>query len=320
LAKSIIERSETIQQNTIKVVVAKAACNRSLRKHKNNMNATFILLTINPVWGIAVMAFWYLVYVGYKKMGKGVTNLMAKHLNGMNFKKESTLLPKQVWAITTSADISICNCQFLNALETGLGKEGVKKLLSEWWGIDTREDFLTIADNLWKEGKRGIYNEVLRAQYFSIIKKDKSLWLAVKEKYNDERAEFVEKIKNNCVELVCLLRGYAVPFPYPELKKINCEDQDFTAWDLCRLVNITRYAFEAEFISEAEAWDIIMKAAKEIQKKYKSWEEMSEVYDFGKYVWNPDAYKADFADDVKGNLLLHAESPFKNLDWQLNLN
>ncbi len=262
--------------------------------------------------------FWVVIYFAYTKLGKGFKNLMGSKVNTMNFNKTATLSPKQEWAITTGANLSMLNMEYLNSLETGLGKEACRKLLSDWWRVDTKEQFLEKVDYLLNEGSRILYKDALKAKYFDIQKKDKSYLNAFNEKYRDHDSNSLEEVRLNCMQLVCLLNGLS--FPYPILKKLNYEDQNFLAWDLCRLVNITRYAYEADMITQAEAWDIIIPTAKNIQKNYTSWEDMLLAYEAGKYIWNSEAFTKNHDDGYTDNLLMHKESPMKKLDWNLNLN
>ncbi len=267
---------------------------------------------------IFFIVFWGALYFAYTYFGKGFKKVMGSKVNTMNFNKMNTLTPKQEWAITTGANLSMINLEFLNSLETGLGKEACIKLLSDWWRINTKSAFLDQADYLFNVGKRSIYTEALKAHYYDIKKKDKSYLQAFKEKYKNEDAHVIEDIKGNCIELVCLLNGLSIP--YALIKKLDYENQNFIAWDLCRLVNITRYAFEANLITEADAWDIIMPSAIAIQKNYKSWEDMSVAYEAGKYVWDSGAFVRDHSNGYADNLLMHNNSPMKKLDWNLNLN
>jgi hypothetical protein len=209
------------------------------------------LLTISGSNIIFFIAFWVVIYFAYTYFGKGYKKIISSKVNTMNFNKTATLSPKQEWVIATGGNISMLNLEFLNSLETGLGKEACKKLLSDWWRIDTRDEFLAEVDYLFNEGKRDLYREALKAKYYEIKKKDKSYLSAFNEKYKDYDNTIIEEVRLNCMQLVCLLNGLS--FPYPILKKLNYENQNLIAWDLCRLVNITRYAFDATLITQSEA-------------------------------------------------------------------
>jgi Protein of unknown function (DUF1266) len=280
------------------------------------LEVTLLAINLTTVLGFAF--FWFVIYFLYTKFGNTTKNLLGKYNNTMNLKKENTLTSSQEWAIAAGANLSMINMEYLNALETGLGSDTCKKLLTEWWHISTKEKFIETADDLFNNGKRTVYNEALRAHYFDIVKKDKTYLNLLKEKYKGGDAYLIEDIKGNCIALVSLSRGLSLP--YKMLKTINYEGQNFLAWDMCRLVNITRYACESKMINENEAWQIIMKAAKKIQQQYGSWEEMNNAYECGKYVWDSDAFTDQYNDGFADNLLMHNDSPFKKINWNLNLN
>jgi hypothetical protein len=61
--------------------------------------------------------------------------------------------------------------------------------------------------------------------------------------------------------------------------------KEIAAWDYCRIIGLCRWCIDVDYFSEKEAEVIMTKAAKFIQKKYSSWEEMGMAYLLGRAWW-----------------------------------
>jgi hypothetical protein len=59
----------------------------------------------------------------------------------------------------------------------------------------------------------------------------------------------------------------------------------YLAWDYCRLVWVGGVSYVAGYLTEEEAWQRILPAARAIQSDYSSWREMGEDYLRGRQHW-----------------------------------
>ena len=62
--------------------------------------------------------------------------------------------------------------------------------------------------------------------------------------------------------------------------------QPLLGWDYCRLIWVAGSCSAAGYLSEAEAWERIMPAARAIQANYASWREMGQDYLRGRAGWS----------------------------------
>jgi hypothetical protein len=110
----------------------------------------------------------------------------------------------------------------------------------------------------------------------------------------------------------------------------STEPTDSRAWDLCRHTNVARWGAMAGYISEAEAWERILRVSRQIQETYKSWSEMSEAYLAGRRRWyravrtafTREAQKAQPGVEYVVQLLLNtqdANSPWTKNKWNTAL-
>lgn len=93
--------------------------------------------------------------------------------------------------------------------------------------------------------------------------------------------------------------------------------KDLLAWDIARLVMVTRTAFQAEYISEEEGWAYVRDAARMAQASFSSWDDYANRYNRGRYRWSGGPEKT--VDDAIEFLLKDAKSPWRTLDWDLPL-
>ncbi|KAJ52368.1 hypothetical protein BD780_001197 [Clostridium tetanomorphum] len=173
--------------------------------------------------------------------------------------------------------------------------------LSEWWGIEDRDDLLDTIEEL----KNGLHNKI----FMDIKNRIDHL--------NDE--EFKEEMNS---------------FPNPEhkrdlevIRKYSKEvgQVGILGWDLSRLISITGWGYISGYLDYNEANDIIMETARVVQRKFSSWEQIGKNYLIGYEYWSGDSPK-----DITGGLFMRnqiykclikdSESPYNTLDWNLNLN
>lgn len=97
-------------------------------------------------------------------------------------------------------------------------------------------------------------------------------------------------------------------------KRTGEAPERFLAWDLGRYVSVAGYGFVAGYLTEAEAWGMILSAAQILQKQFNSWQELGESYIHGREVWSEDKDgNADFRKLMKE--LLAPGGLWQQLDW-----
>jgi hypothetical protein len=92
------------------------------------------------------------------------------------------------------------------------------------------------------------------------------------------------------------------------------------AWNECRAVNLIRAGVSVHFLTEAEAWPMLMDLARKTQATFRSWREMNAAFLDCRQVW---AGQRDPDFDLCTQLLLNPvdpNSPWNQLDWNTSLN
>ena len=122
--------------------------------------------------------------------------------------------------------------------------------LENGWGIESREDGLEMLASL-LEGRHA--------------RKFKKIHEALKAGNFDEADE------EDAEDYALSVKGITDALSLPKSLVDNCET--LLAWDLERIGYLARLFVKIGYISEDEAWNWIKKAAVEIKKNFKSWDE-----------------------------------------------
>ncbi len=91
------------------------------------------------------------------------------------------------------------------------------------------------------------------------------------------------------------------------------------AWDLCRYANMINQGYDAGYISEEEAWNLLIANARQVQSNFSSWQEMSNNFLDSRQVW---AGVRDYKFDACAVMLLNPKdpnSPWNQLPWKTDL-
>jgi hypothetical protein len=220
--------------------------------------------------------------------------------------KETSLNTAEQWAVACSADLTFFYGWPLNTLSLKMTKDKIKEFLSVLWGIENRKD---LEDKLRKMAEEGdhvdfeIYMEAYSMQDVENAKnmlfqhfKDKELTIT---RFHNIRAAYEQMVEDG------LLPDNST---YPNL----------LSWDLARVILLSRAGYDAGYIDEKDAMNVIMRTARKIQPAYNSWKEMSIGYQFGRYMWSGNSQYQMLLIGMK-ELLSDEDSPWIKLDWNTPL-
>jgi len=104
--------------------------------------------------------------------------------------------------------------------------------------------------------------------------------------------------------------------------KNNKDSKSNLAWDMSLYICICRWGYLAGYLSDDEAWQLIMPKAKRIQQEFTSWNEFAENYMQGRKGWDQNAYERDkelFERAIR-RLNQNKRSPWNEYAWNTLLN
>ena len=169
--------------------------------------------------------------------------------------------------------------------------------LKNWWGVTNKEETLEVLRWLLNEGHHKEY-EQLAAVVTVASETDYQMLL---KKY-ESNPEVVFKLK----------------FARDNHERLG--KKSLLAWDLCRHIQVAGLAYVAGYLTEDEAWEKIMPAAKMIQENFDSWADMGDNYLTGRHYW---AGERNERLDYIYSLLTNQQdkhSPWTKYQWKTDLN
>jgi hypothetical protein len=173
-----------------------------------------------------------------------------------------------------------------------------KELLSEWWGVSSRDQLLEMLEWLRFEGHRAAF-EQLGGQVDAMNEKE----------FKAAEAALLEDPEQ--LHSVQIVRQYHHTLGQPGI----------LAWDLIRYIALCRWGYLAGYLSQTEAWDHIMPAARRLQETFGSWEALQNDYLVGREYWsleqtqkNGERYRS-----ILARFIQDPNSPWNMNPWSMDL-
>jgi Protein of unknown function (DUF1266) len=211
-------------------------------------------------------------YLGHMKceMADGSIVTFLVGVEAQSQLASSTPVPRKsphAWALATTAIIFEFNGHRHDLLSgtvaTPDGQEDGKNLLSQSWGINSQDELVEMLHWLQFEGHRSGF-EVLGSRVDALNE--------------SEFARIEAAAQNN-------------PQALNQLEIVRKDhrrsgEKGILAWDLVRYIALCRWGYLAGYLSEAEAWDYIMPAARRLQLTFASWQNLQSDFLIGRKYWS----------------------------------
>jgi predicted component of type VI protein secretion system len=191
------------------------------------------------------------------------------------------------WAVACGADLIHLKAGVINDLSTWTARDTSRIILADRWSIKTEADFTQLAERLKAGSHSRVYAQLAGGK-------------AVKD--FDEEAENLSAARE----------------VFERDKLIGARLPNMLSWDLGRLVNVSRLAFDAGFLSREAALEYLKDAALQVKKEYASWKELSIGYQFGRAVWGGLAQYEELKEGME-QLLTEEDSPWVRLPFDMEL-
>lgn len=215
--------------------------------------------------------------------------------------RSSDLTDKQFAALNIGAINAEQTSCFCDSLETGIGKKETASNLADYYNVYDSQTAIETLNWLRDEGHR---------IYFDAIKKKvsgASETIDTGMLNDDQKANlpvYLENLKSTLKELLlvkCLanIRSLA--------------DSSILAWDMGRLVLVSRCCSDLGYISETEAWNYINHAYSQCKAVYKDWSDLANGYIIGRAMWNGSGNMLSGIIDIALELLSDDDSPWKKI-------
>lgn len=168
-----------------------------------------------------------------------------------------------------------------------------RDLLGIWWGVKSRQDLLKTLDWLDTSGHR---------RQFDTLESLSQAQLAAYARSDGAESE-------NKVNIVLA-------------NKSLLGSKSIAAWDYGRYVALCGWGYQAGYITEDEAWRMIMPIARRTQPLFHSWKEFGSDYMLGRRFWSLEQTNSStgrYAEEMTQWLLESGKSPWTRIAWDLDL-
>jgi Protein of unknown function (DUF1266) len=203
---------------------------------------------------------------------------------------------QKAWAIAAAAILSTYNRESTSGMSSGLGRVETRRILADGWNVHSHDDLTGAFAWLDQGGNRVEFSDVgARAESLS-----------------------PEKLKE-AVSHLNAVDASSVRVAYANYERFGTKS--ISAWDYARYINLCRWGVDAGYLSEDEAWQRTMYAARILQQTFGSWREFGENYMVGSefyprhYLLNRQRMQA-----VHQELVSNPSSPWNRIPWSLPLN
>lgn len=227
----------------------------------------------------------------------------------LEYNKESKASLTQMKAISCGALATFNHQLYLNSFQTGLQKQEAQRLLKDWWGVNDKLSLRKCISQIENREHSRLWDIIWNAlQTFPV-----ELW----EESEDDIFALIEDEVDNLEQAEIFLYNIVDVYAFlADFLKIDSKGTySIEAWDLCRGINICRWAYDAEYCSEKEAEQCIMRFAKQLYSKYKSWESMSISYILGAAMKDGNIDTVNDLLHAHHVLLNNSKSPWQLIDW-----
>lgn len=174
------------------------------------------------------------------------------------------------------------------------------KSLREQWSINNRQDLLNDLKWVNEEGHSEEFEETKEVIYH------------IENEFGPTivRVDFENRIKSDWEYKYKIL----IAAKYGDY----LGDKSLRGWDISRYICLCRWGYAMGYLTEQEAWERIMPAARELQQIFDSWEDLGMNYLIGREFWSPFSRTAYRYDEAYLRLLEMPDSPWQ-LPWNLPL-
>lgn len=208
--------------------------------------------------------------------------------------------PAQAFAYALGAPYHVQHAVALNALPEPAKNvaSSLKTMLKDGWSVEGEGGLLRVLNWLGEEGHRRPHGLELRRY---------SIWR--RPSIAARREELREIGREDPDALEELWRVDAI-----QANTDGVRGADLIGFDAARAVMLARSGWVLGWISEEHMWDYLLDAARDVQRRFTSWEDYAADFRLSRNMWRGTNTRDDF-DRVVEQLLRERSSPWRRLPW-----
>lgn len=234
----------------------------------------------------------------------GFIRKLQKVLSNKQYRENpnpENLSQERLAALNVGAINSEQTCYYCDSLTTGEQIKEIKENLENFYGIADHDSAVETLDWLYQRGHR-VFFDAAKQVYAGAAE-----GIDYSSLTEEEQENFMEYFMNLQSSLQYLSEGNY----FSDVSQIA--DMSIIAWDMGRLVMVTRSCYDCGYISEEEAWQYIENAHKACKEAYADWNEFTKGYVFGRAMWSGANMSLTGIMSIAEGLLADEKSPWKKV-------
>lgn len=235
-----------------------------------------------------------------------IFGMLSDLFNSEDYKRNpvpQNLTAEQLFGINIGAINSEQTGYFCDSLETGADPSEIKENLEDYYGITDSASAEDTLEWLFARGHRVYFEAIKRMVSGKGTGVDDSGLTSEEKERIDEYVSNLEEALEELVEENFLK------------DKGDLANRSIIAWDMGRLVLVTRCCCDVGYISAEDAWRYINNAGSACKEQYASWEEFAGGYVIGRAMWSGSNMSLSGIMAVAEGLLQDDESPWKQIGF-----
>ena len=229
---------------------------------------------------------------------------LKKVLSSQKYRKNpepENLSQEKLAALNVGAINSEQTCYYCDSLTTGEQKSEIQGNLANFYGINDHDSAIETLNWMLNRGHRVIFDAI--KQVYSGTVKDMDY-----RNLDENEYESCEEYRSNLQDALPSLSSNEYYKDDSEIAGIS-----IVAWDMGRLVMVTRSCYDCGYINKEEAWSYIENAYEACKQTYSNWNEFAKGYIFGRAMWSGASVSLMGIMSIAEGLLSDEESPWKTI-------
>lgn len=232
---------------------------------------------------------------------------IIRAFGGIRLDSNSNLSQQQYKKLSIGSLYALQQGAYLNSLTLDI-PDKLPTILGRWWGISTARDARDTLEYLCQNGFDTYFPFVYQAFLLDKEEEQDQIFqqnMPSQEDYN-KAVEQLHNLKETYEELV-------------ECGVISSKEDvgryGVIGWDAGRINFMARACYDANYISEAEAWEYIDKAYDLAHSHFTSWHDLAMSYVIGRAMWGGTGAHNSGMKLLADDLLSKPNSPWVQIEW-----
>ncbi|MDR1026304.1 MAG: DUF1266 domain-containing protein, partial [Lactobacillus sp.] len=194
--------------------------------------------------------------------------------------KEDNFGEEELWSLSFGAPFDIARHDTTRSIRSIYKKRFHIDTLSKIWGVDNADDLkrkydMYLDENIMKEYD----SDFIELRGYRNFEALKTVNRPILKKYGEGYCKNFYKVKDKIMKII------KEDYPKDYFDEVSFENvKTLIAWPYAKAGNAVKLAYNAEYIDEDTAWDMLDEIGERASKKYRDWHEYGIASIYGRFL------------------------------------